>query len=74
MEPYANKSGKSGIAAYENGADYILVKFISGETYRYTYRSAGKRAIEAMKQFASAGKGLSTFISQTIKQQYENRL
>jgi hypothetical protein len=74
VETYVNRSGDSGITAYEIGADYIVVQFIGGDVYRYTYRSAGKRAIETMKKLAATGKGLSTYISQTIRQQYEKRL
>jgi hypothetical protein len=71
VEVYGNQSGGSGITGYEIGADFILVKFIGGSTYCYTYRSTGKRAIEMMKKLAKAGKGLSTYISQNIRDKYQ---
>lgn len=72
MKQYRNLSGKSGIKAYETGEDFIKIKFITGEMYLYTYSSAGKKIIEKMKLFASEGKGLSTYISQTVKDKFEH--
>ena len=64
MKPYRNLSGKSGVVAYVIGKDFVDVKFKGrDEIYRYSERSAGKDAVEAMKLFAAAGRGLSTFIS-----------
>lgn len=70
MRPYINRSGKSGVLAFEIGADYILVEFKSGKEryYRYTYASAGKNAIETMKELALAGEGLNSFISSKATQ------
>jgi hypothetical protein len=42
--------------------------------YLYTYESAGKRVIEKMKKLATTGKGLSTYISQTVKDNFETQL
>ena len=70
MQPYRNLAGDSGVVAYDTGADFIRVRFIGGETYLYTYRSAGARNVEQMKSLAANGKGLSTFISRTIKGMY----
>ena len=74
VEKYATRTGDSGITAFETGADYIIVQFIGGDKYRYTYRSAGKRHIEKMKQLATDGKGLSTYISQHIRGNYQDKL
>lgn len=74
MDRYANRSRDSGVKAYSLGDDYIIVRFVGGDTYCYTYHSAGKRHIEAMKKLALAGKGLSTYISQNIRDNYEKRL
>ena len=64
MQAYKSKSGKdSGVAAFKNGTDYIVVQFKSGQIYKYTYGSAGAEAIEKMKQLALDNKGLSSFIS-----------
>ncbi len=72
MERYGNKSGKSGILSFEAGADYIVVVFEDGGRYRYTYNSAGKKQIEQMKKLALSGLGLSTYISQFVKDRYES--
>jgi hypothetical protein len=73
MQPYKSKSGKtSGVAAYQAGNDYIIVKFRSDEVYKYTYSSAGKAAIEKMKKLAALNKGLSSFISKQ-NPPYESR-
>ena len=63
MTPYENRSGDSGVVAYEIGSEHIRVKFRYGGTYLYTFNSAGRKAIEEMKALALAGTGLSTYIS-----------
>ena len=65
MTAYTSRSGKkSGVTAYRSGADFIIVQFNGKEVYTYTYRSAGRTSIGAMKKLASAQKGLSTYIAQ----------
>ena len=68
MIQYKNKN--SGVVSYQIGDDFIDVKFQEGTVYRYTYESAGKNHIEKMKLLAIKGKGLSTYISTTIKSHY----
>lgn len=63
MKHYRNLSGHSGVIAYEIGADVIAVKFRDGGAYWYTHASAGPVHVEAMKQLAVAGRGLSTYIA-----------
>lgn len=65
MQHYANLSGQSNIASYENGPDYIKVQFWTGywKHYIYTNISAGASTIQHMQQLASAGRGLNSFIS-----------
>ena len=75
MERYADKSGSSGVLAYETGADYIKVRFKANTAvYKYTYRLPGRRHVEKMKALAKSGKGLSTYISQFIRTGYESVL
>lgn len=74
MTRYKNLSGNSGVSAYEIGEDYLAVEFTSGSVYLYNYESNGKEVIEGMKILAEAGKGLSTFISQYIKNDFAQRL
>lgn len=49
MERYANRSGDSGVVAYEIGKEYLLIQFTSGAIYDYTNSSAGLNNIETMK-------------------------
>lgn len=74
MLRYANKQGGSGVVRYEIGEEAIAVKFVGGETYLYTYRSAGKKNVETMKNLARKGEGLSTFISREVKEKFERKL
>jgi hypothetical protein len=73
MKRYQNLAGDSGVVAYEPGLDFIRVQFTGGETYLYTYRSAGTDAVERMKTLAEQGRGLSTFISRTVKSAYATK-
>lgn len=70
MHKYKNLQGNSGVRAYETGPDRVIVRFVNGETYTYTYATAGKEHIEHMKVLAREGRGLSTFISTTVKDKY----
>ena len=64
MTPYKSKSGKhAGVTAYQTGKDYIRVQFNHTDVYTYSYASAGKAAVEIMKQLALRSQGLSTYIS-----------
>jgi hypothetical protein len=74
MTHYKNLGGDSGVAAYEIGADFIKVQFHDGSVYLYTYRSAGSGSIEQMKDLASAGMGLNSFINTHVKYKYASRL
>jgi hypothetical protein len=71
MIPYSNTHGDSGVIAYEIGDDSIRVKFMDGKVYTYTNASAGAASIRKMKTLAKSGRGLSTFISQHVRDGYE---
>jgi hypothetical protein len=72
MVPYKSKSEKdSGVIAYEIGSDYIKAQFVNGNTYKYTYSSAGLEAIEEMKKLATVSEGLGTYIN-ILKPPYES--
>ncbi|MFP9099543.1 hypothetical protein ACLI09_10850 [Flavobacterium sp. RHBU_24] len=73
MEQYKNLEGHSGVTAYKIAAESIVVTFINGDTYLYTYESAGKNAVEKMKRFARTGKGLSTYISQHVRGHFKEK-
>lgn len=73
MERYKDLSGDSGVVAYEIGKGSIVVLFRNGWYYRYTNRSAGAANITQMQRLAEAGHGLSTFISQSVHERYEDK-
>ncbi|WP_414654460.1 hypothetical protein [Ideonella sp.] len=73
VKRYRNLSGESGVVAYESHAHSIVVQFQDGTKYEYTERSAGAEAVELMKQLASLGQGLSTFISRHVRDNYERK-
>lgn len=72
MVPYHNEHGDSGVIAYEIARDSIKVQFIDYRVYTYSNKSAGAKNIRHMKELAKSGRGLSTFISQHIKDKYEH--
>ncbi|OON60576.1 hypothetical protein B0920_16495 [Massilia sp. KIM] len=74
MHRYRNRSGESGVVAYDIGKDSITIQFSGGDRYLYTERSAGADNIARMRALAEDGRGLSTFISQHIRQRYARKL
>ena len=70
---YANRSGNSGVVAYEIGADSIIVEFVDGWKYLYTCESAGVDNVEHMKLLAARGQGLSGFISSDVRNGYAKK-
>ncbi|WP_419788771.1 hypothetical protein HDF24_25175 [Mucilaginibacter sp. X4EP1] len=74
MERYANRSGNSGVVAYQIGTDYIWVQFTSGTIYEYTNSSAGSSNIETMKTYAQAGSGLCSFIKRYVNKGYSRQI
>jgi hypothetical protein len=74
MQRYKNLNGESGAVAYDIGANSITVQFRGGDCYLYTFDSAGAANIAEMQRLARAGRGLCTFISQVIRNQYERKL
>jgi hypothetical protein len=73
MERYLNLAGNSGVLEYEIGDEWIRIRFRNGAVYRYTYGSAGRAGIERMKDLARAGRGLSTFVSTTVRDHYADK-
>ena len=70
MKKYGNIHGNSGVIAYETGTDFIRICFQGNETYLYNEIKPGKAKVDQMKLLAEKGQGLSTFISQYVKNQY----
>ena len=74
MQRYKNLSGESGVVAYEIGDRDITIRFNNGERYLYTDQSAGADNITEMQRLATLGSGLSTYISQVVKERYARKL
>lgn len=71
---YADLSGASGVVAYAILADSIRVRFAGGKTYEYTNQRPGADHVARMKQLALAGRGLGTYISQHVRENYARRV
>lgn len=71
MESYQNLSRSSGVVEYEIGTDFIKVRF-NGNSRVYVYDCAKPGAIHVaeMKSLATRGRGLATYISQNVRDQY----
>ncbi|MBB3835927.1 hypothetical protein FHR55_004191 [Xanthomonas arboricola] len=74
LQRYGNRDGHSGVVAYALARDAIAVRFRSGETYVYTADSAGADVVATMQRLAKAGRGLSTYISQHVRDAYAGKL
>jgi hypothetical protein len=74
MERYKNLGGDSGVAAYELAATSITVQFHDGAVYLYTDASAGRDAIQTMKELAIAGQGLNEYINRYVRKKYERKI
>lgn len=74
MEKYKDLSQNSGVVAFEEGLDFIKVKFRDGEVYQYDHRHPGKLHVENMKELARQGQGLSTYISQHVRENFSKKI
>ena len=74
MPRYSNLSGDSGVIAYETSPDSITLAFANGDRYLYSHAGPGRDAVERMKALAKAGRGLSTFVSRHVRDNYERKL
>lgn len=71
MQRYLNLGGNSSVRAYFIGNDFIDVQFVKGNSYRYSYRTAGIDKVEQMKKLAQQGYGLNTYIKCYANNDYE---
>ncbi len=74
MPRYANLDGHSGVVAYTTTANSITLTFVGGERYLYDHVRPGRDAVARMKTLAKAGRGLSTFVSQHVREAYARKL
>jgi len=73
MHLYAEDGHDTGISAYSFNKDSITVLFREGWYYLYDYEKPGKHHVDAMKALARQGHGLSTYISQHVRENYKRK-
>ena len=75
MIRYKNTNGNSNVDAYELDGDSITVRFMSGSHrhYLYTSRKPGAYVVEKMKALALQGHGLNSYISTTVRSNFERK-
>lgn len=74
MQRYKNRSGDSGVVAYDIGEQSIVIEFRGGDRYLYTAASAGPANIVIMQRLATEGRGLCAFISKVVRKRYARKL
>lgn len=62
MLPYRDLSGGQAVVGYTRGPRSLRVTYANGQSYLYSWDSAGQEHVEAMKQLAIAGQGLTRYI------------
>jgi hypothetical protein len=71
---YKNLGGKSTVVRYEILKDSVTIRFKDNSVYIYTNQTAAPENIAKMKELATAGKGLGTFITSTVKDRYMRKI
>jgi hypothetical protein len=74
MEQYRNLGGNSGVTEFEIGSDFIKVMFKDGSLYLYNYATTGQQDVETMRELATGGTGLNSFISSKVRKRYAAKL
>jgi hypothetical protein len=74
MQRYLSSHKNTGIIAYEIAPDAISIKFRDGSVYLYTNTKPGKTHVAKMKTLAKKGEGLTTYINQKVRDNYEQKV
>jgi len=74
MQRYARRHAESGVVAFATGPRGIAVQFVDGSVYVYDLERPGRAHVTQMKRLACAGEGLSTYISQHVRDHYAKKL
>jgi hypothetical protein len=74
VQRYKNLSGKSAIRAYEIYDKSIVIEFRYAGKYLYNYDQPGREHVEEMKRLAVDGEGLSTYITQNVRNLFAKKL
>ncbi len=73
MEKYKNLEKNSGVLEYEILDEGIKIKFAGDHLYLYDYVHPGREPVEQMKKLAKKGRGLATFISTQVREDYAEK-
>ncbi len=73
MQRYSNRGGNSNVHSFELATDSITVRFNDGAYYLYTNTSTGVAHVEKMKQLATAGQGLNSYIGRVVKSNFARK-
>ena len=72
MKEYINNRGNSPIEYYEIKTQSIIIWFKGGKSYSYSYvGGAGEHNVETIKELAISGTGLSAYITQNVRFDYD---
>ncbi|HSX58816.1 MAG TPA: hypothetical protein VLF18_01330 [Tahibacter sp.] len=74
MQAYADLERDSGIAAYEVGPGFIVIRFKHGGTYRYDASAPGAKHVRQMQRLARSGRGLNTYINRHVREHFAAKL
>lgn len=74
LQRYARHHGDSGVVAFATGPRGIAVQFLDGSVYVYDVDKPGRAHVAEMKRLAKAGEGLSSYISQHVRDNYAEKL
>ncbi len=74
VQPYHNRSGKSGVTGYELRDRSIVVWFGNGRGYEYDAAQPGPEQVSRMQELALAGRGLATYISREVRGAYARKV
>ena len=66
-----DSSGRGGITVYKILPKGIVLKFQNKDLYLYDYLKPGKQHVDQMKILAKEGKGLTTYVNQYVRSNYE---
>jgi hypothetical protein len=64
---------ESGVVAYHTDENSITVQFQDDSVYLYDHQKPGAAHVKEMKLLAKEGAGLSTYISQHVRENYKRK-
>lgn len=73
MHRYAEDGHETGVIAYSISEDSITILFHEGWYYLYDRDRPGANHVQNMKELAGQGHGLSTYISQHVRENYKKK-